>query len=156
MYEGFLGGLHGGRGARLSAKRSFALRSHALWGLIAKGAPSAQFAVTLLQRPEAEAREDGAAILGALGADDGAVERLMAALAVETDVQAMDSLVIALGRMGNRRAIPALAALIRDEDADGDTRWTAIESLGRIVRKSFLRREDPMQAARDWLAINRW
>lgn len=155
MYEGFLGGLHGGRGARLSAKRSFALRSHALWGLIAKGAPSVQFAVTLLQRPEAEAREDGAAILGALG-ETTAQSNGSWPPSPWRLTQAMDSLVIALGRMGNRRAIPALAALIRDEDADGDTRWTAIESLGRIVRKSFLRREDPMQAARDWLAINRW
>ena len=70
----------------------------------------------------------------------------------ETDEEARDSLIQALGGLRNRAAIPALAALIEDEDADGDTRWTAVESLGRIVRRRFLDKPDPVAAARDWIA----
>ena len=53
--------------------------------------------------------------------------------------------------MKNRAAIPALAALIKDESTDGDTRWTAVESLGRIVRKRFLAQPEPVAAAVTWL-----
>jgi len=76
-------------------------------------------------------------------------------LAAETDVEARDSLIQALGGLRNRAAIPALAALIEDEDADSDTRWTAVESLGRIVRRRFLDKSDPVAAARDWIAAER-
>ena len=77
---------------------------------------------------------------------------LLGALAAETDVEARDSLILALGTLRNRAAIPALAALIEDEDADGDTRWTALESLGRIVRRRFLEKPGPIAAARNWIA----
>ncbi|HWI25140.1 MAG TPA: hypothetical protein VNS59_09485, partial [Lysobacter sp.] len=56
MYEAYLDGL-----------RLFALRVHAVWGLIAQGAASADFARALLRHEEADAREDGAAILVELG-----------------------------------------------------------------------------------------
>jgi hypothetical protein len=55
-------------------------------------------------------------------------------------------------RLRNRAAIPALAVVIDDEDADGDTRWTAVESLGRVVRRRFLDKPDPVAAARAWIA----
>ena len=42
--------------------------------------------------------------------------------------------------------------MIDYEDADGDTRWTAVESLGRIVRRHFLDKPDPVAAARAWIA----
>ena len=113
------------------------LRTHAQWGLIAKGPAAAGYAAALLRHAEASAREDGAAILGALVGDDAAVDVLVGALQVERDLEARDAIVAALGRLRNRRALPALAALVEDEDGDGDTRWTAVESLGHIARRRF-------------------
>ena len=65
---------------------------------------------------------------------------------------ARDSLILALGQLRNRKAIPTLRAIICNTQEDGDTRWTAIESLGKIVRRRFLSQSDPEQAAKDWLA----
>ena len=101
------------------------------------------------------AREDGAGILAEIGKGEGVVQSVLEALAAETDVEARDSLIQALGGLRNRAAIPALAALIEDEDADGDTRWTAVDSLGRIVRRHFLDEPDPVAAARAWIAAER-
>jgi len=43
------------------------LRAHTVWGLIARGTASVDYAQTLLQHDyEADAREDGAAILAAV------------------------------------------------------------------------------------------
>jgi hypothetical protein len=39
----------------------------------------------------------------------------------------------------------------QDESTDGDTRWTAVESLGRIVQKRFLAQPEPVAAAVTWL-----
>jgi hypothetical protein len=43
-------------------------------------------------------------------------------------------------------------ALIRNDNTDNDTRWTAVESLGRIVRRRFHKQAQPVQAALEWLA----
>jgi hypothetical protein len=46
----------------------FELRVHAVWGLIARGTAAVDYAQRLKQRDdEADAREDGAAILAAVG-----------------------------------------------------------------------------------------
>lgn len=148
LYEAYLAGLRHGRPR---ARRSWLLRTHALWGLIASGAPAAAYAASLLRHPEASAREDGAAILGALGGDDATVDALLAALQAERDNQARDSIIATLGRMKSQRAIPVLARVIEDEAADPDTQSTAVESLGRIARQRFLAHADPVAAARDWL-----
>lgn len=73
MYEAYLAGLRatGGRRSararRAQGRRLFALRVHAVWGLIARGQGAADYARGLLRHAEADAREDGAAILDALG-----------------------------------------------------------------------------------------
>jgi hypothetical protein len=41
--------------------------------------------------------------------------------------------------------------MIRSEETDGDTRFTAVESLGRLARRSFDRQEQPIEAALAWL-----
>ena len=148
MYEAYLAGLRDGR-AR--GRRLWSQRTHATWGLIANGALAMEYATSLLRHPEASAREDGAAILGALGGDDGTVDTLVAALQAERDSQACDAIVSTLGHLKSRRAIPALAMLIQDDGVDGDTQWTAVESLGRITRQRFHAQADPVGAARDWL-----
>ena len=92
----------------------FKRRVHAQWGLIAKGAEAAPYALSLLQRSEPEAREDGASILGELGKDNGFVDALLESLRSETELEAKDSMIITLGSLKSRKAIPALAEIIRD------------------------------------------
>ena len=151
MYERHLGTLQGKKGPGYEIELAFSRRVNGVWGLIAKGTAAARYALSLLQRSEPEAREDGAAILAELGGDDGVVDNLLETLRTEKDTTARDSLIAALGQIKNRRAVPVLAAIIRGESADGDTRWTAVESLGLIVRKRFLKQADPVKAAKDWL-----
>lgn len=69
----------------------------------------------------------------------------------ETAVQAKDSAIVALGAMKNKEAIPALAKLVRDDAADVDTRWTAMQPLGKLARRRFDRTDDPAAAAVAWL-----
>jgi hypothetical protein len=151
MYEQYLGTLRGEKGPGYEIELSFSRRVNALWGLIAKGASAANYALALLKRSEPEAREDGAAILAAIGKDEVTVEKLLNALRVETDTTARDSLIASVGHLKSRKAVPVLAAIIRDQATDGDTRWTAVESLGRIIRKRFLKMDDPIRDALIWL-----
>ena len=129
----------------------FSSRVHATWGLIAKGGAAVPYALKLLRHSEPDARADGAMILGAVGKDESVVVEILARLAVESDTVARDSLISTLGAMRSRRAIPVLAAIIRDETDDGDTRFTAVESLGRVVGRRFLKQRSPVEAALDWL-----
>lgn len=129
----------------------YACYVHADWGLIYSGAAAIPYALEMLKSSVPEAREAGAGILAALGKDDAVVEALLASLATETDTTARDTLILALGQLRNRKAISALAAIIKDPTADGDTRHTAAESLGRIVRRRFLNESDPVAAAIQWL-----
>lgn len=151
LYEEHLAALKGPRVSQPEAKVLFQKRVTASWGLIAKGAAAAPYALSLLTHSEPEAREDGAAILGEIGREDAVVDHLVSLLETECDDTPRDSILLALGRLKNKRAIPVLARIIRDESIDGDTRWTAIESLGYIVRKRFLKQEDPHRAALAWL-----
>ena len=148
MYEQQLATL---RGKNAETDLVFSRRVHAMWGLIAKSGAAAPYARGLLRYSEPEAREDGAAILAELGKDDGVVDNLLDSLKSETDSTARDSLIAAVGRLKSKKAIPVLAAIIRDGSTDRDTRWTAVESLGVIVRKRFLKQENPIQAALAWL-----
>jgi hypothetical protein len=134
---------------------TFAERTHGCWGLIARQEEAIPHALAMLASAKPDAREDGAAILAEIGKGKGVVQSLLAALAAEKDVQARDSLIQALGGLRNRAAISELAALIEDEDVDGDTRWTAVEGLGQIVRRRFLDKPDPVAAAKDWIAAER-
>ena len=153
MYEHFLDSLEGRKtGVGYEVELQFARRVHAQWGLIAKGAEAAPYALSLLQRPEPEAREDGASLLAELGKDNGVVDALLESLGSETELEARDSMIITLGSLKSRKAVPALAEIIRDAAQDHDTRWTAVESLGTIVRRRFTDKEDPIEAALDWLA----
>ena len=67
MYEAWLDGLRPASQRRADGQRLFALRVHATWGLIARGTEAMDYARGLLRHEEADAREDGAAILAALG-----------------------------------------------------------------------------------------
>ena len=144
MYDRFLN-------KEVDPKLAFATRVQATWGMIAKGAAAVPHALRMLQHPDRDAREDGAAILAEVGRQAEAVDSLLEALERETSSEARDSMIQALGRMRARKAIPTLGGIILSEATDGDTRHSAIEALGRIVRKRFLAAPDPVGAAREWL-----
>ena len=151
MYQRYLEAVHSPSGSRYDAQLEFRRRVHATWGLIAKGAEAVPHALAMLRSEDADAREDGAGILAEVGKDGQVIEHVLRALASETDATARDSLVLALGAFKNRAAVPVLADLIRDDATDSDTRWTAVESLGRIARRRFLDQAQPVQAALEWL-----
>lgn len=151
MHEQYIAGLQRPR-RRQAANRSFRQGVHSTWGLIAKGEEAVPYAMGLLRHAVPEAREDGAAILAEIGKDERIVEWLLGCLEEETDATVRDTLLIALGRLRSKKAIPALGAVIRDESTDDDTRWTAVESLGWIVRRRFQAEKDPVNAALTWLA----
>jgi hypothetical protein len=154
MYEQHLGTLKGKKGLGYEIELAFSRRVHGMWGLIAKKDAAAPYAISLLGRSIPEAREDGAAILAELGRDDAVVDKLIQCLNTENDDSARASIILSLGRMKNKKAIPTLAAIIRDPAPDDDTQHTAVESLGLIVRKRFLNQENPLQAAITWLAAH--
>lgn len=129
----------------------YACQVHAEWGLIYSGAAAIPFALEMLKSPVAEARETGAGILGAVGRDEKVVESLIASLGSEVETVPRDSLIVALGQLRNRKAIPALASIIKDANADGDTRNVAAVSLGQIVKRRFERQGDPIAGAVKWL-----
>jgi hypothetical protein len=143
--------LDAARTSEYDGELEFRRRVHATWGLIAKGAAAVPYAVAMLKSEEADAREDGAAILAEIGKDAEVGRQVLEALASETDPLARDSLIQALGALKDRAAIPVLAELIRSRDTDDDTRWTAVESLGRLVRRRFLDQAQPLAAALEWL-----
>ena len=133
------------------SKLEFGRRVHSAWGLIAQGAASVPYAIAMLESGDSATREDGAGVLAQIGRDPAVVTALLDQLAVESDTVARDGIILALGALKSLAAIPALGAIIRDPKADGDTRWTAAESLGRIVRRRFERQPDAIEAAIAWL-----
>jgi hypothetical protein len=123
----------------------------ATWGMIAKGTASVPYALTMLKSKNPDIREDGAGVLMGIGKQPAVMEALLAALDHEMESQPRDVIISALGKMKDKRAIPALARIIRQPDVDGDTRWCAIESLGDIVRKQLTSTPNPVEAALRWL-----
>lgn len=139
----------------VDSRLTFARQVHACWGLIANGAASIPFALEMLKSSESEAREDGAAVLAEVGRDQSVVQNLLDTLRSEEDAQARDGIVLALGTIRSKAAMPALVRIVEDESADGDTRWCAVEALGKIVRRRFLSQGDPIRAALDWIEAAR-
>ena len=133
MYQRYLDVISGTSKRKYDIRMAFRRRVSACQGLVAKGTDAIPYALAMLRSKEADAREDGAAILGEIGQDGNIVDQVLQALASETDVIARDSLILALGELKSKAAIPVLADLIRNDATDGDTRWTAVESLGKIV-----------------------
>lgn len=142
---------------------AYGTRVHATWGLCYAGTAALPHALQMLKSKQAEAREDAAGILAHVAKDEQAVDELLAAFDRELaktdeatqggkdELQALDSVLAALGALKCKKAIPSLAKLLRNEKADGDSRWNAMESLGRIVRRRFDKEPEPIAAAIDWL-----
>ena len=131
-------------------------RVAATWGLLARSHESLPYLLSMLQTKDPDLREDAAFLLGIIGSDDATVDALSASLESASSHEERDSAIMGLGGTRNRRAIPVLARIILDEQADGDTCWTAAEALGQVVRRRFGRRPDtsPIDDARAWLAAH--
>jgi HEAT repeat protein len=133
-------------------ENDFAKRVEAQWGLIARGRDAVPILLDLLTSDDPWSREDAAAALAWLGANDPAtVEALTRALRTASEDEERDSIILALGEMRSTAPVPVLAGLIRDPATDEETRGTAIEALGRIARRRFDRQPDPRAAATAWL-----
>lgn len=155
LIQQYVGTMSGRKGPGYEPDLAFRRQVHGEWGLIAHGRAAIPYALRLLKEPSAEAKACGAAILAEVGSQPGVVEALLTALGDADSDEARDTIITALGTMRSRKAIPALAALIRSDETDGDTRWTAAESLGMIVRRRFDKAADPVAAAQEWLRINK-
>lgn len=130
----------------------FDKRVEGLWGLIARGQESVPYLVGLLANPDAEARADGASALAAIGAAEPGIQQpLIDALQRAATHEERDTILMALGQMRSKDAIPTIARFIRDDATDGDTRSTAVEALGAIARRRFDNRPDPLAAAIEYL-----
>jgi HEAT repeat protein len=92
---------------RIHGAKAFELRVEAQQGLIASGTAAIPFALRMLASSDAEIREDAGGVLAALGRREDVVPQVLAALEDERDEQARDALVVALGELRDRRAIPA-------------------------------------------------
>ena len=129
---------------------------HATWGLIARGAEAMPFAIKLIASKDRDLRESGANVVA--GLHDPArlpdvVRHTMAALETEQDRLVIDTLLSALGDLRSPQAIPLLKRFIVNDQEDGDTRWEAAVSLGKIVGKRFDRKgADAVELAQQWLA----
>jgi hypothetical protein len=142
---------------------AYGVRVHATWGLCYAGSAALPHALKMLKSRRADEREDAAGILAHVAKDEQLVPELLSAFdrAMEftneatrgekEEMQALDSILAALGALKSKKAIPSLAKLLRNEDADGDSRWAAMESLSKIVRRRFDKEPEPITAAIAWL-----
>jgi len=125
-------------------------RVHGTWGLLAKGPEALPFLLKLVRHPNPDAREDASHLLGELRSRTDHQEQLLALLQEEEDLVVKSSLIEALGKLRYRPAIPALAAIILNQEIDVDTRWNAADSLGLIVGELFAA-PDKLQRAAAWI-----
>ncbi|HSF27127.1 MAG TPA: HEAT repeat domain-containing protein [Actinomycetes bacterium] len=130
----------------------FPKRVMASWGLIARGVEAMPFLLKMLHSDSADSREDAAGALAWIGTSSPeVVAALLDALRRSVADEERDSILLGLGGLRAREAVPAVAEILRDPTVDGDTRHTAAEALGQIVRRRFDKQPDPIQAALGWL-----
>jgi HEAT repeat protein len=143
---------------KLIAGTAYGRMVNASWGLIARGAESIPFAIRLVRSKDRDEKEMGANVFCGFQMGERAPEVLqhvIAALEHETDRLVIDSLIGALGHLRSRDAIPVLAKFIRNDQEDGDTRWEAAVSLGKIVHKRFAKDgQNAIENAMAWLNQN--
>jgi hypothetical protein len=137
-------------------KLAFAERVQGQWGLIAQGAGAIPYAMAMLRSSTPDVREDAAGILEYLGRNAEILGALAEALRTESDPQAKDSILLALGSTRSPECIPVIAGVILDPKVDGDTAFTATAALAKIIRRNFLGESDPIGAAKAWLRAHGW
>ncbi|RYG25824.1 hypothetical protein EON82_05725 [bacterium] len=131
------------------ATRAYKARVYGTYGLIAKGEEAVPYALSLLTSKVSDYREDAAGILRAFEKHPEVVSALIRATEEETDLVALSALLVTLGRLKAREAIPVVARILREGNAD--TQWDAAEALGRISGKRFGSKPDRVAKALAWL-----
>ena len=146
----------GPQGPASSTARELAYRKSVLarWGLIAKGPRDAPpYVKRLLAHSEPEARSAAAGVLEAwIGRDSSFVPELLAAAEIETDPEALSTLISALARARTRSALPLLGRILRDPASrNGDVHWAVVEGLSDIAGQRFALSDEGLRAADAWL-----
>jgi hypothetical protein len=126
--------------------RAYDLHVYAIWALMSFRRKALPFALELLKSPSSDDRANATSILQAAADDPAAIEALVR-LVADRDLETRDAAIVALGRTKAETAVPALATILRDDDADGDTRDAARVALGQIVGRRF----PSVDAAVAWL-----
>jgi hypothetical protein len=129
------------------------------WGLIARGPSEALPTVLrLLQHRIPEGRQAASGVLEAWSNAGTALEMPLLAAAEkelagpDMDIETLSMLIAALGRERSETALPLLARVLRDPASrNGDLDWNAIEALGDIAGRTFVKEPEPKQAAERWL-----
>jgi hypothetical protein len=80
--------------------------------------------------------------------------RLAARVGPTAPTRAAQPYALTVGQMKNKKSIPTLAILVRGTTLNGDSRWGAVEALGKLARKRFDKQPDAIAAATDWLDKN--
>jgi hypothetical protein len=110
-----------------------------------------------------DAREHAAWLIGELaakgllGSERDAVAKQLAELATRPweedpkEIQANDSAVMALRRIGGPICISTLKKILVSPEWDqDDLQWNAAEMLSEVVGQPFMQSEDPVRAAKEW------
>ena len=129
------------------------------WGLIARGpAEALPTVLRLLRHRIPEGRQAASGVLDAWSDARTPVEAPLLAAAErelagpETDIETLSTLIGILGRERSEAALPLLARVLRDPgSSNGDVDWCAIEAIGDIARRKFVKEPEPKQAAERWL-----
>jgi HEAT repeat protein len=114
-------------------ERAYDRRVAAVWGLIARAGDALPFALEMLRSRNPEIRADATSVLERLQRNREAIPELIRVVETETELEPLDAAVGALERLRAREALPALTHLLRDESRDGDTRFGAAHTVGKIV-----------------------
>jgi HEAT repeat protein len=125
----------------------------ALRGLRARREESLPYAFNLLASDDPDHRQTGASLMGTARGNQRALTALLHALMDETDETAYDAILMALGDLRRPEAVPALAAVVRDDSADPGHRHIAAVSLCKVPARPVAR--DPVTAAIAWLSNRR-
>ena len=129
------------------------------WGLIARGPSEALPAVIrLLPHRIAEGRQAASGVLDAWSDAGTPMDAPLLAAAEkelagpDTDIETLSTLIGILGRQRSEAALPLLARVLRDPGSkNGDVDWCAVEAIGDIAGRKFVKEPEPKQAAERWL-----
>ena len=143
------------------------VHQRALELLATRGSDSRLWARARLKHPEYYVRQDAAYLImkiaqfGQLGPDAAAIGEELVFLALRVPVvdskeaQAASVALSALSIIGGSACMKAIRGVLTSPDWDqDDNQWLATEILADITAESFMEADDPVSAAKTWLAAN--
>lgn len=124
-------------------------------GLVARGDEAIPYAVKLVRSADCDEREAAASVFCGLR-NPARITEIVAAVAnaleTESNRLVVDSLLVALGQLRSREAIPAIVPFVMNRSDEPDTQFFAAVSLGMIVKRQFHKQgANAVDGARAWL-----